>query len=106
MIFKVGVKITQEDIKCTVLLEGDIDHHNARFMRQSIDDYISKNHPKVLCLDFSRIKFMDSSGIGLIMGRFKFIKLLGGELEVVGASNSIKKIIKLSGLESLGIIKK
>ncbi|MDR0404958.1 MAG: anti-sigma factor antagonist [Oscillospiraceae bacterium] len=100
-----GVKITQDGVECTALLEGDIDHHTAKLIREAIDDYITKKRPSTLYLDFGRVRFMDSSGIGLIMGRYKNIKLLGGELWVVGASDSTKRIIKLSGLGALGVMK-
>ncbi|MDR1467365.1 MAG: anti-sigma factor antagonist [Oscillospiraceae bacterium] len=100
-----GVKITQQGSECIALLEGDIDHHTAKAMREIIDDHITQKRPNTLYLDFGRVSFMDSSGIGLIMGRYKNIRLLGGKLWVVGTSSSMKRIIKLSGLGALGVMK-
>ncbi|MDR0738897.1 MAG: STAS domain-containing protein [Oscillospiraceae bacterium] len=99
------MKITKNGRRCTVLLDGDIDHCSARSMREMIDRYVNEEKPEVLCLDFSKIKFMDSSGIGLIMGRYKLIKILGGRLVIAGVSEGISRIIKLSGLGTLGIVK-
>lgn len=87
----------------TVRLGGEIDHHNAGLLRESIDSSAERKLPKKLILDFSKVGFMDSSGIGLIMGRYRLIKELGGELEVIGASPQIKRVIKLAGLERLGL---
>jgi stage II sporulation protein AA (anti-sigma F factor antagonist) len=99
----VGVKITEDNGASVALLEGDIDHHTAAAMREQIDEYIERKKPQLLCLDFSKIQFMDSSGIGLIMGRYRFVKLYGGDLKIIGASENMKRIIKLSGLGALGL---
>ena len=55
-------------------------------------------------MDFSQVSFMDSSGIGLVMGRFKLMKQLGGSVEVTGASGSIKRVMTLAGLDKLAPI--
>ena len=55
----------------TVFLQGEIDHHTAKGMREEIDRAIDFNMPSLLILDFSQVTFMDSSVIGLVMGRFK-----------------------------------
>jgi len=101
----VGVKIEENNNTAIALLEGDIDHHTASEMREKIDDFIQENHPSVLYLDFNKINFMDSSGIGLIMGRFRLMKLFGGRVEVINASKSLERIFKLSGLGALGVLK-
>ncbi len=94
-----------EDGIITALLSGDIDHHTASTMRQAIDRAIESALPQKLILDFKEISFMDSSGIGLIMGRYKLMKSIGGETEIINTSPYIKKIMKLAGLELLAIIK-
>ncbi len=63
------VQLEQKEEKLQVLLSGDIDHHTAREMREVIDKRIEEIHPKRLILDFKGVTFMDSSGIGLVMGR-------------------------------------
>ena len=80
------------------LLEGDIDHHSAKSIREKIDEEIEKNRPNLLTLDFGKVNFMDSSGIGLILGRYKLMKFLNGNIEIINASPRIERIIKLSGL--------
>lgn len=98
-----AVGISSDNKIMTVFLEGDIDHHTAKDMRESIDSNVSKSNPEVLKVDFSKIQFMDSSGIGLIMGRYKLMCSLGGKLKIVNIPRKIERIVKLSGLIKLGI---
>lgn len=62
-----SVKIINEDNKVIALLSGEIDHHNAKSLRQDIDFSLRENQPEELIMDFSEVGFMDSSGIGLVM---------------------------------------
>ena len=101
-----GVKISLDGKILTAFIQGDIDHHTAKEIRNTIDDYIHKYAPKMLNLDFSGVPFMDSSGIGLIMGRFKSISALKGKLRVINIPKNLERMIKLSGLASLGIFEK
>ncbi len=89
----------------TALLSGEIDHHLAPDMRAKIDSRCESCRPARLVLDFSGVSFMDSSGIGLVMGRYRMISLLGGRLEVKNVPDELKKIFVLSGLEGLGVMK-
>ncbi len=82
----------------TVALRGEIDHHNATKMRMSIDKLILENQPLTLILDVEDIEFMDSSGLGLIMGRYKKMNEIGGELILRNPSEAILKICRLAGL--------
>ena len=66
---------------------------------------VESYRPARLILDFGKVGFMDSSGIGLIMGRYRMISLIGGRLEVVNIPAGMKKIFILSGLENLGVLK-
>jgi len=100
-----GVKISLYDNNLTALIEGDIDHHTAKEIREIIDSCVEKYIPKQLNLDFSGVQFMDSSGIGLIMGRFKLISSLRGTLQVINIPKNLERMIKLSGLARLGIFK-
>lgn len=86
----------------TVFLDGEIDHHTAPSIRETIDEKILKDKPKVLKLDYGSVTFMDSSGIGLIMGRYKLINSCAGEIEVVNIPKNMEKVVKLSGIEKLG----
>ncbi len=87
-------------------LMGDIDHHTAKEIREQIDAQAEQCRPTLLKLDFRQVDFMDSSGIGLIMGRYKRMQLLGGRLRVVNVPAYIARVIKLSGLDQLGVMEK
>ncbi|MBQ6625738.1 MAG: anti-sigma factor antagonist [Ruminococcus sp.] len=89
----------------TAKIYGEIDHHRAQSIRTKIDAQTQMHKPKELQLDFSNVSFMDSSGIGLIMGRYRQVSLLGGSLKVVNVPQGLKKIIMLSGIDSLGVLK-
>ena len=54
--------------------------------------------PKTVIFDFNRVSGMDSAGIGLLIGRYKLIKMLGGNLEIANISTSVRKIFEMSGL--------
>ena len=101
-----GVRISENGRVLTAFIEGDIDHHTAKEIRDTIDEYTMKISPSVLRLDFSGVPFMDSSGIGLIMGRFKCISSLNGKLRVINIPKNLERMIKLSGLTTLGIFEK
>ena len=99
-----AVKILPKKKGCVVaVIEGDIDHHTAKDIRETIDEYIEKYSPLFLKLDFGEVRFMDSSGIGLIMGRYKLMTSLRGKLKVVNVPRNLERMIKLSGLTTLGI---
>lgn len=84
-------------------ISGDLDHHSAAPIREAIDRMAESTMPKVLVLDFGGVGFMDSSGIGLIMGRYKLMDSMGGSVRVEHASSQLKKVIKLAGLSLLPI---
>lgn len=77
-------------------LTEEIDMNSCKALRSIIDGYIIKYNPKECILDLNKVNFMDSSGLGLIMGRHSLIKMLNAKLTLVGPNESIKKIIKLS----------
>lgn len=87
-------------------LSGDIDHHTARPIREQIDDEADKNMPSLLVLDFKDVSFMDSSGIGLVMGRYRLLSPRGCELAVTNPSPQIYKVMNLAGLGRLAKIEK
>lgn len=97
-------KINMNDNQITVYLTGEIDHHSARELRQAIDSVIQSKKPVLLNLDFSGVTFMDSSGIGLIMGRYRTMLLFGGKLKMINVPENLKKIMLLSGLGTLDLI--
>ncbi len=90
----------------TVYLQGEIDHHSAKSMREEIDKSIQYAMPSLLILDFSEVTFMDSSGIGLVMGRYKNLQRTGASLNIVNLPENIYKIMKLAGIERLASLEK
>lgn len=79
----------------------ELDHHHAEEIRKKIDDVIQYDDIKALIFDFSNTQFMDSSGIGVIMGRYKLMKEVGGGVGLIGVNSHIQKLFKLSGLYRL-----
>ena len=99
------VDMTYQNDILTAGLYGEIDHHIAPQIRSEIDLKCESLRPKVLRLDFKKVTFMDSSGVGLVMGRYRAISLLGGRCEVINIPKPIEKVFSLSGLQSLGVLK-
>lgn len=81
-----------------VKLGEDLDHHNSLHIREQTDKIIMNKNIKYIIFDFSGTDFMDSSGIGVIMGRYKKVIFIGGSVYVTGVSNNVDRIFKLSGL--------
>lgn len=94
------VTIHQEGKTMVALLSGEIDHHGAAELREQIDARVSAVAPAVLVLDFSAVTFMDSSGIGLILGRHKLVSALGGMVVVQKAPADIRRTLAVAGIDS------
>lgn len=95
------MKYQVEENCLTIFLPGELDHHNAEEIRKGADKLIEENHIKCVIFDFQETNFMDSSGIGVIMGRYKMVYLLGGEVWAVHANERIKKILTMSGVTKI-----
>lgn len=95
------VKIANEGERITVALIGDIDHHSAQSIRSEIDAMLEQTEPRLLILDFSGVSFMDSSGIGLVLGRMKLMDSFGGHILIKNPSPYVKKVMLLAGLNRL-----
>ena len=79
----------------------EIDHHTTEKIRRKIDKEITRYMPRKVILDFNKVSFMDSAGIGMIIGRYKMIKMLGGELEIENATRSVRKVLEMSGITKI-----
>ena len=86
-------------------LIGEIDHHTSAETREKIDNVISYKKPQHLILDFKNVTFMDSSGIGLVMGRYRLMQNFHGTVEIRNVTPQTKKLMELAGLGSIAIIK-
>ncbi|MCC8073036.1 MAG: anti-sigma factor antagonist [Clostridiales bacterium] len=88
-------------------LIGEIDHHTAGEVREEIDNAVMLNKPCHLIIDFRNVTFMDSSGIGLVMGRYRLLQsiLPSAGIEIKNVTPQTKKIMELAGLGRISIIK-
>lgn len=77
-------------------LTGEIDHHAAQALRREIDAQLDAQMPELLTMDFSGVTFMDSSGVGLILGRSRRISSLGGRLTVQNAPPAVRRMLDLA----------
>jgi len=96
--------MNDNNIKNNILtyeIYNEIDHHSAKKIREEIDNKIYSTKPKTLILDMTNTNFMDSSGLGLILGRLRLMNEINGELKILNPSNRIYKIIQMAGIEKL-----
>ena len=85
--------------RCLIIrLSGELDHHNAIQIREKADKLIERSHIKHIIFDFSGAGFMDSAGIGVIMGRYKKVIFIGGKIAVASVNVTVDRIFRLSGL--------
>lgn len=91
----------EADGALTAYLKCDLDHHTARQVREKIDDMLFCVRPLVLVLDFSGVEFMDSSGLGLILGRVEKAALINAEVAISGLSPSLSRLVRLAGIERI-----
>ena len=94
------MKITyiKKDKRLIFEIEEDIDECCVQKIRRRIDNEIQRYMPKEVIFDFCNVSFMDSAGIGLIIGRYKLINMIGGELKIANVNTQIQKILEMSGL--------
>ena len=79
----------------------EIDDYSVQKIRRKADYEIERYMPRKIVFDFNSVTFMDSAGIGLIIGRYKFAKMLGASLELSNLTGSVKKIFEMSGILKL-----
>jgi len=79
-------------------VNGELDHHSTEEFRNYIDNNMENNPVKNLVLDMSWLQFMDSSGIGALIGRYKKINSFGGKMAIVNESKQVSKIFEVSGI--------
>lgn len=96
-----AVKISSTPVRVTISISGEIDHHNAAALRYEADEAIQTYLAPNVRLDFGEVTFMDSSGIGFVLGRYRITESYGGNVEVVNLSQRLYSIMKLAGLEKL-----
>ena len=94
-----NIKIEAKKGATYITLKGELDHHEAGGVRKIIEEFISKKGEINLVFDMTELDFMDSSGIGLIVGRYNLVSPLGGKVFLVLKEGNISRIVKMSGIE-------
>lgn len=95
------INYSKKDKLLKVEITEEIDHHMVERIRRKVDDEITRHMPRKTVFDFDRVSFMDSAGIGMIIGRYKMMKLIGGETEIVNISPNVKRILEMSGINKI-----
>ena len=95
-----------EDNTLQVELPAEVDHCQTNARREEIDRILQTEDVKILEFNFAKTEFMDSSGIGLLMGRYKLMRALGGSVRIVHAGERIQKVLMLSGIHKIIQIEK
>ena len=90
----------------TARLRGEIDHHGAARIREEIDHSVLSGPARTLVLDFGEVEFMDSSGIGIVLGRYRLMQELDGSLRLQNLPPHIRKVLRLAGVDGLKIMDK
>ena len=83
----------------------EIDHHQVEKIRDRADYEIQRLMPKKVVFDFIGVRFMDSAGIGFILGRYKTINVYGGKVEIINVNEKIKRIFNMAGISKIIEIK-
>ncbi len=91
-------KFYEKDKLLIFKISEEIDDYTVRKIRRRADYEIERYMPKRVVFDFDSVTFMDSAGIGLIIGRYKFVNMLGGKLELTNLTQNVKKIFEMSGI--------
>lgn len=81
-----------------VRLEGDLDLNVTDYLRNSLEDMLDKNKTKHLVINLRNVTFIDSSGLGVILGRYNRVSAQGGQVSLVGAKPHVRRVLALSGL--------
>ncbi len=95
------LNMRREGAKLTAYLTGEIDHCRAADMRAQIEDALGDKAIRTLTLDFADVTFMDSSGVGMIIGRYKTMKARGGEVIAANMTQPVQRLFRMAGLHRI-----
>ena len=96
------IQFSQENgSRLIVYLFGEIDHHSAQSLRIQIESMIHRTQAKHLTLDFSNVSFMDSSGVGMIIGRYRTMSSAGGLMSARGLHSTVERLFRMAGLHRI-----
>ncbi len=79
-------------------LPKELDHHNCRNLKYETDLLLSENYVSKVVFDFSKTEFMDSSGIGVLLNRYKQMHMNGGKVNLYGVNNQVNRILNVGGI--------
>ncbi|MCI8513084.1 MAG: STAS domain-containing protein [Lachnospiraceae bacterium] len=92
----------QVDHYCLIVgLPEEVDHHSSQALRKEMEEQLGRHYVRRIVFDFSKTRFMDSSGIGVLLGRYKEMKGRGGDTVLCGLNEQIRRILKISGIPGL-----
>ena len=94
-------KFYDKDKLLILKITDEIDDHNVQNIRRKADYEIERYMPRKVIFDFDSVTFMDSAGIGLIIGRYKFANMIGAKLELSNLTQSVRRIFDMSGILKL-----
>ena len=95
------IRIMKNNHTATVFLTGEIDHFSAEGIRRDVENAISDKCIQELIFNFDRVSFMDSSGVGMLIGRYKTMHQRGGCVKACGLSEQMAKLFRLAGLHRI-----
>jgi stage II sporulation protein AA (anti-sigma F factor antagonist) len=96
-----GMRTAIDGPVLAVYLSGELDHHYATEIRDKLDSVYERSECRHIVFDFSQVSFMDSSGIGMVMGRYKNAAKRGGKVALAGLSADAKRLYAMSGLQKI-----
>jgi len=100
----VEVKFVRVGSTLIVRMAGELDHHAAEILRTKIDAKLKREGVRDLLFDFQKVQFMDSSGLGMVLGRYKLVSAQGGKVLACGLNPRVKRIFEMAGLQKRIII--
>lgn len=92
------ISFTSKDRNLIVTIDGEVDHHTSVEIRERVDREFQRRRARNIIFDLSGIKFMDSSGIGVLMGRYRNVMILGGNVGLYGVEEQLDKLLSISGI--------
>ena len=95
------INIAEQNRFLIVRIQGELDHHSADDIRTKTDKAFARSQARHIIFDFRHVSFMDSSGIGMIIGRYKMLSAAGGKVFAVGIGDNLKRIFDISGLPKI-----
>ena len=101
MKYSVSIEPHSDGDALIIHLQGELDHHSADKLRKDIDGELNNQDIKCCVIDMTGVSFMDSSGLGVLLGRYKLISSRGGTMSIRNPNKTIDRILKMSGIYSI-----